>query len=367
MSRDVTLAFNCPHLIGEERVTLGPDRRTLYTSKPISGPTLVQVTADDTYPVSPYTGLVTTATVKSYRREPYKVTVATRTLVIQSQVGVATVVFPSGYLSAERVVALVTAAAGTVVVATAPGGYVTVTDKGNPGPASRVQLSGSALEALGFDLQSGDKGRTVVPGWRMYARNAVNPQDTVDSLGYYIGFDQPVKQGMYFTVTYPVAPYHCLRCLTTEVENDYRFDAQGNALMVENENLLYQSCLKILLTELKSNIYFPWYGSSLTSLIGGKVLGGSQAGIRQSVSNALNTFQNLQNTQSKYQRITARERLFAVDNVSVTPSPNDPTTFLIEVSVRNYSNEPVSISIVYTAPGTFALPGTNRLSLGNFR
>ena len=366
MSRDVQLAFNCPHVIGEERVSLEPDRRTLYTSKPIAGASLVKVVANNEFIVSPFTGLVTKSSVMSYRREPYKITLANRTLIVQSQVGITSINFATGYLSAAQVVAAITTVAGTLVTVTSPNGYVTITDKGNPGPSSLVQLSGSALEALGFDLQSGDRGKTVIPPWKLYSRRVVNPQDAVDSLGYYIGFDVPVKQGVYFTVTYPVFPYHCLRCLTTEVENDYRFDAQGAALMVQDDNLLYQSCLKIILTELKSNIYYPWSGSTLQTLVGSKVVGGTAAGIKQSVNNALTTLQNLQNTQAKYQRITAKERLFSVDNVSVTPAADNPTKFFIEVAVRNYASEPVNITIAYTAPGTFALPGTNQLSLGSF-
>lgn len=366
MSRDLQLAFLCPHVIGEERVLLDADRVTLYTSKPISGTASLRVVANDSYTVSPFTGVVTPAEVRSYRREPYRITLATRFLTVTTGAGTATVELPSGYLSADQMLALITAKAGGLVTVTAPDGYLTVTDKGDPGASSRLQLSGSSLEPMGFDLQSGDKGKVVLPPWRLFSRNVVNPEDAVDSLGYYIQFTKPVKQGTYFSVTYPVAPYHCLRCLTTEVENDYHFDAQGSALMVENENLLYQSCLKIILTDLKSNIYHPWYGSSLKSLIGTKVLGGSAAGIRQSVNTALQNFQNLQNSQSKYQRITAKERLFSVDNIGVLQSPKDPTAFLIEVSVRNYSSDQVDISIVFTAPGTFALPGTNQLSLGSF-
>lgn len=366
MSRDVQLAFSCPHVIGEERVALGSDRRTLYTSKPINGPSLLRVQANDGTDVSPYTGLVTLASVKSYRREPYKVTLANRTLVVVSQLGAATVTLPQGYLSAARVVDTLNAGAGSLIVATSSQGYVTVTDKGNPGPASRVQLSGSALEALGFDLQSGAKGRTVVPPWKLYSRNVVNPQDAVDSLGYYVGFDAPVAQNPYFTVTYPVAPNLCLRCLTTEVENDYRFDAQGEALVVRDANLLYQSVLKYLLTNIQSNMYHTWYGSTLKSLIGTKVLGGTSSGIRQSVSTALSTFKALQDAQAKYQRITAKERLFAVDSIAVSQSPADPTVFYVQVEVRNYANEPVDITISYAAPGTFALPGTNQIALGNY-
>jgi len=366
MSRDVQLAFPCSHVIGEERVALGADRRTLYTSKPISGATLLRVVADDTYPVSPFTGFVTTATVKSYRREPYRVTQANRTLTLTTQLGTATVNLTPGYLSAAQVIAAINAVASRLVVLTSPNGYVTVADAGDPGASSRVQLSGTALEALGFDEQSGDKGKLVIPPWRLYSRSVVNPQDAVDSLGYFIRFDAPVKSGMYFTVTYPVAQNLCLRCLTTGVENDYRFDSQGAVMMVADENLLYQSILKVILTEIRSNIYYPWYGSSLSSRIGSKVLGGTATGIRQSVASALTMFQNLQNSLSRYQRITAKERLFAVDGIGVTQSPNDPTVFFIEVNVRNYASEPVNIDIVYTAPGTYALPGTNQLSLGSF-
>lgn len=366
MSRDVQLAFPCPHVIGEEKVALGVDRRTLYTSKPIAGPTLVQVRANDGTLVSPFTGTVTPATLKSYRREPYKITTATRTLVIVTGAGTAKVNLSSGYLSAAQVSATITAAVKGLVVVTSPNGYLTLVDTATPGPTSQIQLSGTALEALGFDQQSGDRGKTVIPPWKLYSRNVVNPEDAVDSVGYYIGFNSAVKQNPYFSVTYPVLPYLCLRCRATEVENDYRFDAQGAALVVEDENLLYQMCLKMILTELRSNIYHPWYGSSLVSLIGSKVLGGTAIGIKQSVSQALTALQNLQNAQAKYQRVTAKERLFAVDNIAVAPSPNDPTVFLIEVDVRNYASDPVTISIVYTAPGSFALPGTNRLSLGSY-
>ena len=278
MSKDVSLGCLCPHLIGEERVALGPDRRTLYTSKPISGSTLLRVVANDNIPISPFTGTVSAAILKSSRREPYRTTLVSRVLRVVTRKGSATITFPVGYLSADRVIATVSAAAGSLVTVTAPNGYLVFTDTDDPGPSSKLQLSGTALEALGFDLQSGSRGRTVFPPWKLYSRQVVNPTDAVDSLGYYIGFDQPVSQGTYFTVTYPVAPYHCLRCLTSEVENDYRFDPQGAALTITDENLLYQSCLKVILTDLKSNIYYPWYGSTLKSLIGSKVLGGTASG-----------------------------------------------------------------------------------------
>ncbi len=372
MSRDIQLAFPCSHILGEERVTLDPDRRSLYTIKPINGTSLLKLVVNDTYEVPAFTGVVTSATLRSYRREPYRVTTATNSITVTTTTRTFTVSLPTGYLSNERLTSLFTAAQGSDVQvgASVGNGCFTLTDQKTMGLSSRMQVTGTALEPLGFDQQSGDKGKVVVPSWKVYARSAGlgSAQDIAeaDPRGYFIRFDAPVRQNYYYSVTYTVPPDQCLRCRGTEVENDYRFDTQGEAITVTDENLLYQSCLKVILTELGSNIYYPWYGSNLADLIGSKAIGGTASGIRQSVMNALTRFQNLQNAQAKFQRITAKERLFSVDGVVVTPSSEDPTVFLVEVNVRNFSSDPVVISIVYTAPGMFALPGTNNLSLGNF-
>ena len=50
--------------------------------------------------------------------------------------------------------------------------------------------------------------------------------------------------------------------------------------------------------------------------------------------------------------------------VDVTQSADDPTVFLVDVTVSNASAKPIRVSIVYTAPGAVARAGTNGLSLG---
>lgn len=371
MSEEISLAFLCPHIIGEERVTLSDDRMTLYTNKPISGLGAVVVTANDKYVVPSSVGVQSRGRLKSARKEPYLIVPSARTLILRSADQRVTLTLPTGYLSAERVAGLVNAAVTALggvgtLLASSERGYLVVEETTELGVFSKVLIEGDARTALGFERQNGSTGRVVLPSWSLFSRSLIDTSGGPSSTGYFVRFSAPVRGTYYFSVTYPVGPNQCLRCLTTEVENDYRFDAYNNPLMVDGFNLLYQSCLKIILTELRSNIYYPWYGTNLISSIGTKALSGTSVAVQQAVRTALTNFQNLQAAQANFQRVTAAERLYSIDRVTCTPSPVDPTVYLVDVTVRSYSNDPVNITIVYTAPGTFALSGTNGLSLGNF-
>lgn len=368
MSREFQIAFPCPHIIGEERVALGSDRRTLLTSKPIGGYGLLSVVANDSLVIPPGIGVVAHAKVKSGRKEPYHIVRNQNEVVVQTATQSARVTLPVGYLTAQTVADAVNAAIRAQVrgqlamEASVDGNCLVLSELVEIGPFSRVSLTGSAQGPLGFGHQNGSTGKAVIPSWSLYDRAAVETGST----GYFIRFDSAIRSNCYFRVTYSVAPQQCLRCLGTEVENDFRYDAQNQPLMVRGFNLLYQSCLKIILTQVNSNIYYKWYGTSLVGAIGTKALAGAAPMIQQTVRKALTYLQSLQTKQGQFQPLTAEERLYSVDRVDVIPSPVDPTTFLVDVQVRSFSNNPVNITIVYTAPGTFALPGTNDLSLGNF-
>jgi len=134
--------------------------------------------------------------------------------------------------------------------------------------------------------------------------------------------------------------------------------------MIENESLLYQAVMKILLTDRGSNPYFPWYGSQISSRIGSKALGGVASLLNEDVRRALARYQTLQESQSKYQSVTFKERLYAVLGVRVAPHEQDPTTFLLDVTVQNAAAEPINLPIVFTVPGVVATMGSNGLMLG---
>lgn len=371
MSTDVQLAFLCPHVIGEERVALSADRVTLTTRYPIGGAKLLRVLVNNEYEVLPGSGISTRAALSASRPEPYLVVAGEQTLTIQTAFRQATTTLPPGYLTADQLVSTLNALAFVpndrpfFVAEKDELSTLVLRENQRVGPESQIKVLGSAAANLGFDFQFGSVGRIVVPPFSLVRRTAVGATSDLD-LGYEIRFRAPVQANYYFSVTYPTPWNLCPRCRGTEVENDYRFNDRGETLQVADNNLLYQACLKVILTDLGSNLYAQWYGSSVSSSIGTKAAAGAQAAIQQSVRTALNNLQGLQTSQAKYQRITAKERLYSVDQVSVTPDPQDPTVFLINVQIRSYSSDPINIDIVYTTPGAYALPGTNRLSLGRY-
>jgi hypothetical protein len=369
MSRDFQIGFDCPHIIGEERTQLGSDRMTLTTQKPISGMGLLKVVVNDQYEVSPSTGIQSSATLVSGKAEPYLVTPGLTDLVIRTQTRYLALNLPVGYQPASRIASIINDAVFNpderpYLIASVVSGVLQLAENMSSGPTSQVRVSGNAKDGLGFLNQVGAVGQVVLPSFNLTSVVVESPDGFLDN-GYTIQFDRQIRPNYYFSISYTVFWNQCLRCLGTEVENDYRFEEHGLPLMVRDDNLLYQSCLKILLTEIKSNIYAQWYGTNLMRMIGSKINSSVQANIQQDIRKALSNLQNMQNLQSKLQRISPKERLYSVENVGVRQAVNDPTAFLVDLSVMNYSFQPIEITIVYTAPGAYALPGTNRLSLGN--
>lgn len=148
------------------------------------------------------------------------------------------------------------------------------------------------------------------------------------------------------------------------MENDYRFNKTGDIVTIDNENLLYQACLKMVLTQKGSNPYHPAYGSMIMEKIGRKRMGAAALLIKEDVQNALAKVQNLQTGQRKFQTVTNGELLYSVLEVTVNEG-NDPTSFVVNVVVQNASGKRVPVTIAYSAPGAVALAGSTGESLGS--
>ena len=358
MSVDVRLAHPCPHLILEEVVTLAPDRRSLPTSCPVASVNATRILINDSFFV-PSTGLYDQATLTASVRGPYRVPACDRTLTVALSTGTATVDLapgPDGLLYPEAVARLLAAALPDASVGVAEG-RLSVTDLGSVGLSSFVQVSGAGAQWIGFKVQRGAVGRTVYPGWEI-----VGEPSSV--LGRYPLFREPLRNNASFKVSYSTYPVRCRRCGGSFVENDWEYNLQGNALMVANEDLLVQEVLKIILTRTGSNAYFPTYGTGIIDSIGRKAVSTTASDIKSQVREALRVVTLSQQTQAKFQQLTLEERLYTVNSVDVNQSADDPTVFLVDVTVTNASAKPVRVSIVYTAPGAVALAGTNGLSLG---
>jgi phage baseplate assembly protein W len=106
--------------------------------------------------------------------------------------------------------------------------------------------------------------------------------------------------------------------------------------IVEDNEKLIQDILKMLMTPLGSNLFFPWYGSLLAGSMVGQVLDDSfrKSIVETQINNSLETLQNLQKQQSADgQRVSPGELLAAIKSIDVDRNIVDPTYYTINVKV----------------------------------
>ena len=383
MSIEIRAGYPCPHQIVEERVSLGPDKMSVPIRAPVAVAGSVRILVNDSHYV-PSSGLYSQATLTAAISGPYNIQKCTDVLGstgnvirIQTSADTTDVEIPVGpRVSIDEVIKAIKASSSKVVVGSSATGALVLADVNTVGTKSFVRVSRAdggletigVVQALGFGNQRGARGEMVYPPWQLYTRQDVLP--TTMEVGRfpvkarYPKFIRPLMGNPTVKATYVSFPERCPRCQGTYIENDYRFDKAGDVLTIDNENLLYQACLKILLTEVRSNPYHPRYGSRILNMIGSKQTGAAATLIQEQVQQALAKVQNLQEGQRKFQTVTDRERLYSVLSVDVTSPGVDPTAYNVNVVVQNASLQRIPISIAFSVPGAIALAGSTGESLG---
>lgn len=346
MSQDFQLAWSCTHEVLEEVALLSSDLKTLQLDSPISNSN-VTIYIDGV--VVPAGGLRSQGVLYSKVSGPFDLDEDTQSLTVTSSQGTQTVVFNLvGRYSTDSLVKKMGVSLKYVSVENSKG-RISITDPYADGGDSFVHVSGSACSALGF-VQVRAEGQDIYPSWKIVDKT--------------VKFTAPVKGSHTFQTSYITIPQRCLRCQTTYVENDIRFQSDGSAILVDSEDLLYQSALKMLLTEQGSNPYHSWYGTTIKSRIGAKMVGDVSSILAEEIRTALKKFQNLQSDQARYQSVTPEERLYRIVSVNVKPHDQDLTAFMADIRVQNSSLRPIELNIVFTVPSVVALMGSNGLYLG---
>jgi len=352
----------------EEVVSLEADRQSLLIRQPIATLGTVLIMMDDNPDLFvPRNGLGSVALLSSSVSGPYDIRPNEDTLIVEASGGTHTLSFGARTIirrTTDQIVRIIQQANWTYASVTNDNGYLVFADPNKTGSGAFVKVRGSVAGSLGFgqpyisDRQWAAYGRELYPGWDLYKR----PDEITNR---YIRFRKPLQGNPMIKVSYSAPVQRCLRCQATFVENDFRVDAQGNLVLIQNEDLLYQAALKILLTDLGSNIFHSWYGTSIRQRIGTKALMSVASVLGEDVRQALLRMQALQGEQAKYQQVSFKERLYAILGVNVRRHAQDPTTFLIDVTVQNASATPIALNIVYTVPEVVALMGKDGVLLGH--
>ena len=276
MSQDYQLAWPCPHLTVEEVVALDSDRRSLDTRQPVGGAGTVRISVNDESLI-PSSGLKSFATLFSTLSGPFDILENEDTFTIETSTSTFTITFGVKGIarwSTDKVIQKILAQSFESGVLENVNGHLAITDSLTVGGDSKVKVSGTAAASLGFGdpakngSQYQARGKDIYPGWGL----ALRPDEITNRFPQFVS---PVQGNPVFKVTYSVPVNRCLRCRATHIENDIRFAADGHAILVDNEDLLYQASLKILLTDRGSNPYHAWYGTTIRERIGSKALGNS--------------------------------------------------------------------------------------------
>lgn len=121
---------------------------------------------------------------------------------------------------------------------------------------------------------------------------------------------------------------------------DLAIGKNGDLQSVENTEKLIQDILKMALTEIGGNVFFPWYGSPIgKTLIGNSfdtkfIAGFASQQLRKSLENlmSLQKFQAQNN-----QVVNPGEQIAAIEGIEVERNSVDPRFFRVFISVLSKS------------------------------
>lgn len=130
-------------------------------------------------------------------------------------------------------------------------------------------------------------------------------------------------------------------------QGDLVIGEDGDLKKVENSEKLIQDILKIAISPLGGNLFFPFYGSPLSRTTIGSVLDNTFLGTIASnqLRNSLETLQKLQKNQQKQgQKVTAQELLATIKEVTIEQNQIDPRFFRVFIQVLAKDLNIVTIS-----------------------
>lgn len=133
------------------------------------------------------------------------------------------------------------------------------------------------------------------------------------------------------------------------LNGDLVIGTNGDLDKVENTEKLVQDILKMLMTEVGSNEFYPWYGSLISSSMIGSTYDYEfiSSVAENQIRSSLEILQNLQREQSLKQIVTPSELFAAIKSVNVIRNEIDPTFFsvLLTVLTKNLNTANTSFNV----------------------
>ena len=157
----------------------------------------------------------------------------------------------------------------------------------------------------------------------------------------------------FFEITYVTVPGFCPKCAGQTSLDDISYDVQGHLKTARNEKLLLQNLEKFTVTELGSNPFHSFVGTTIVALLGEKISDPDflTTKLIQEINQSLQKLGDLQNQYRQSGRnLTDGEQLESVDNIQVNFDENDPTILRADITVSSKSGKPVSFAQYLKTP-----------------
>ena len=353
MSYDLQLEQSCPHRVVDEALYFEIDHTSVRPLRPVasSGSVVVRVNGEVDVPSQ---GLRTPAAAVGSRRGPFRLQAGVNDLLairVGSDPVRAFAVNQSGTFTAEALADILNVGFPQLLFGVL-GSLITLRTS-TDGAAAQLYVDPSSTLAavVGFPTRRIWQGRTTIPGWILVR----DPNTLADRPTRLIVFDEPMRGfADYVEISYGTVQEECRRCGGQGVEMDWRTDVRGQQVKIRDETLLLQEFMKIAYTEIGSNPFHRWYGTTLVQSIGSKLTSGQfvQNLIVTEVSDAFRRWQSIKRQQENDvgQAVTDREYPFRLVGVQVEQSTQDPTVVFVDITVQNRSGQSVQLSRGLTLP-----------------
>jgi len=201
--------------------------------------------------------------------------------------------------------------------------------------------STSAHTELGIPESRVFYGKNKFPSWSLIPSPAtLDPEYKCvvfsDALSWFS--NSPVVE-----VSYNTRAQFCRRCFGLRLENDWRYDGNGELAIVVNEELLLQEVRKIIFTIIGSNPRHRWYGTKIMDMISEKGVGAPELQIASDIATAIHRWQSIKKQQQRVQTVSNGEYPHLIKVVDARMDASDPTIIRISVEIMSRSRVPVSL------------------------
>ncbi len=374
MSYDRQIDQACPHIVVQEALFIDADRVTVRPIRPIAASASVVVRLNSSITI-PASGVVQPGKVISTKEGPFTITPGVNdriVLKVNNDANQTVIVPASTRLPLARLADTLNQLLTGVVFFVAGRRLGMRTAHEGPNATIFVLSTSTFLTSIGITTNRMYRGIAVAPGWQLVR----DPSTLDDRPRRMIVFNTPIPGfNDYVEIDYSTVRPECRRCGGTGFENDWRYAVDGEVVQVIDEALLIQEIQKMFYTIRGSNVFFDFYGTDLLDTIGKKITPNNflQNFILSDIQRAFVAWQSIkaQQEQKVGQFVSDKEYPFALTDVSLRQSTQDPTIIFVAITIESRSRDPIVLERGVRLPSAALLSsnvanGTIRQSLSNF-